>query len=201
MEDVKEPETPPLSLEEETEPLTPEQVKKLAADNQLANENKKKRHVIRRLEAKIAELEAEREDERASSASKDARIAELEAETHEEESADLGELRHKAAVLEVLSELRPLDPKAAIVLLSEISTVTKEGKLVDAEDLEELTPEIIREILPPQLLPARGVSGAGSKTPKPANFPGASPIERAVESQAFYDANREKVLSAERGGR
>jgi hypothetical protein len=56
-----------------------------------------------------------------------------------------------------------------------------DGKLTDA-DGEELTPEVLLQILPPEILPARGFSGSGGNTSREVQTRTSDPISEGLKS-------------------
>jgi hypothetical protein len=142
---------------------------------------------------------------KAENAAKDERIAALESEIEGLKGrladADPPELTKRALIAEALGEIRPLDHGLARRLVGQVAEV-RDGKLYVGG--EELTPEDLREILPPELLPTKAGAGSGGRQPRPAtDIRGRAAtdeelVRRGVESSAFFEKNKAEIHAAER---
>jgi hypothetical protein len=140
---------------------------------------------------------------RAAGVAKDERIAALESEIEDLKGrlAEAPALTKRALIAEALGEVRPLDHGLARKLVSEIAEV-RDGRLFVGD--EELTPEDLAEILPAEILPAKGGAGSGGRQPRPAtDFRGRAKtdeelVRRGAESSAFFEANKDAIRAAER---
>lgn len=122
-------------------------------------------------------------------------------------------LRHRAAMLDVVSRVGVLDVDRAVDHLGKFSTIDAEGRLVD-EDGELFDVAAVKQILPLDLQRPRGFPGSGAHAPRPIDdrtnsSPGTdlAKAEKMIGSQAFYNSldkterrRLEKVLR-EQGGR
>ena len=114
----------------------------------------------------------------------------------------LKSFRKDAVLSRVVAEARPFEPARVIDALDDLVEIDDDGalSLVDPESNERLPLDAatLRRLIPDAVPPPPG-AGPGSGGKKPAEYvpgaPGAAAdiIERAMKSQAFYDAHRLEV--------
>lgn len=192
---------PQKPLPDDEEPLSLAALEELARIKTLDGEKKLRPEIIRhRLRAKKAEAEI---------VELKARLAEgADAKTVEQ----LTELRHRDSVRAAIEQYDFTARGARSKAVAELLTMTKLDEsgalvLVDEESGESLPldEKLLRELLPGELLNSYTGGGSGARGPEEAAPPhrGARDeddelIEKARRSSRFYEANRERVIAAEK---
>lgn len=139
------------------------------------------------------------------------RVRELEARLAEGAPADeeLKPLRHRDAVRVALDGYDFVQRGARAKAVAELIATTRvedDGALVlvddESDEVVPVTDEVLRSILPKELLHSHATGGSGAKRPdeipfdNPARDQDKELIEKAQTSQAFFDQHRPAVIAA-----